>query len=433
MKKLRENSGYLCTLILCTGVVAFWITAMPLKYRFTDSYNIFTSMGQLSSLIGIVLYSLSLVLSARLAVFEDMFGGMNKVYRAHHIIGGTAFLLFMIHPISLAVARISISLKYASDLLLPGEDWTINMGIIAFLFLMLLLLITYYMDLPYQIWRFTHKFMGVAFIFGVIHAFFVPSDISRYAPLKYYLLAVVSVGIFFYLYRTVFGRIFVKRTRFVVENVNKLKDNILEIEMEPETETFTFEPGQYVFISFKDSLIGKEVHPFSLSSAPNDKTLKLTIKSLGDFTKSLENLKAGDTALVEGPYGRFSYQRYPGNQIWIAGGIGITPFISMVRSFTEHLAIKIDLYYCLKDENEAVCLDELSQISGRRNNFRVIPVYSKIHGRLTVEGIKKISGDIVDREIFLCGPPPMMLSLKKQLIKEGVTRERIHSEEFGIL
>lgn len=433
MERLKNNSGYVYASVLSIIPLFLWMSAMPLKLRFSSSYDLFTSFGQITSLVGLVLYSITLILSARLEAFENLFGGMNKVYKAHHVTGGIAFLFFMAHPVLLAIGRITISYGYTSQLFIPGDDWTINMGVTALLSLMVLLIVTYYMDLPYQIWRFTHKFMGVAFIFGVIHAFFIPSDIYRYAPLKYYMLFIVSLGILAYFYRTVLGRFFVRRVRFTVEKISKLKNNIVEIVLTDDEGHFNFQSGQFIFISFTDNLMGNEVHPFSISSAPSEKSVKLTVKSLGDFTNMLPDISAGGKAFVEGPYGRFSFGRYGGNQIWIAGGIGITPFMSMARMLNEELEDPIDLYYCLKDEDEAVYLDELANISSKVNKFRVIPVYSKINGRLTAEGIKNLSGELTDKEIFICGPPPMMMSFKRQLVKLGVKREKIHTEEFDLL
>jgi len=93
-----------------------------------------------------------------------------------------------------------------------------------------------------------------------------------------------------------------------------------------------FNPGQFVFISFNQESLS-ESHPFPISSGPDENLLRITIKNLGDYTKTLtEKLQKGTIAKIEGPYGVFSYKNTPNeNQIWIAGGIGITPFVSFIK------------------------------------------------------------------------------------------------------
>ena len=121
------------------------------------------------------------------------------------------------------------------------------------------------------------------------------------------------------------------------------------------------------------------------------------------------------------------------NQIWVAGGIGITPFLSMAKSLPES-GYKIDLYYSVKTASELIDWDSLYGVAMAKNgNFRVIPyVGDQYKDRLSVDLIEKMSGEITNRDIFICGPPPMMASLKKQFKDKGVPTARIHSEEFGM-
>lgn len=434
MKKIFSvNKGWLIIGLLVLIPIILWVKNLSLSSRFMGSYNSITSLGQISSLIGIVLYSLTFVLSSRWKFLEDLFGGMNRVYIAHHLLGGISFVLILIHPLLLAFARLTVSLDYAVSLFIPGTDYTVDFGIAGLFFMIALLILTFFINLPYQIWRLTHKFIGIAFFFGALHMFLVPSDVSRYADLRIYMAVIIGIGMISYLYRTVLGRLLVKKYIFSVDKVIKLKGNIIDLELSPQGASFPFEPGQFVFIGFHDAILGSEVHPFSISSSPNTRELRLTVKSLGDYTEKLSALGIGDKAYVEGPYGRFSYLRHTGkDQIWIAGGIGISPFLSMARSLSE-LDYKIDLFYCVREEIEAVHLNELINISGKYPQFRVFPVYSKINGRFTAQSAYKASNGTKDKEIFICGPLPMMRSLKKQFKDLGVDKDNIHTEEFAML
>jgi predicted ferric reductase len=158
------------------------------------------------------------------------------------------------------------------------------------------------------------------------------------------------------------------------------------------------------------------------------------VKTLGDYTKSLAALRPGTVAVVEGAYGKFSYKNYRNpNQIWIAGGIGITPFLGMAESLgtEEHT---IDLYYAVKHESELVDLGELLRIGEwQYHKFRTIPVVNDKDGLITAKLVNEKSGGVEGKDIFLCGPPGMMKNLRSQFRDLGVANSKIHSEEFSIL
>jgi predicted ferric reductase len=381
-----------------------------------------------------VLFAESLILSARIPFFEPLFGGMNRVYIAHHILGGAAFLFLMVHPVSLAAVYIQNSWVSAALFLLPGQSWEINLGIASLLSLMALLIVTYYLYLPYELWRYTHKFLGAVFFLGILHTFFISSDISWYMPLRQYLLILSALGIVAFLYRSVFGRIFVPTYTYTVTKVHHMANDVVELILQPVGKRIlNFVPGQFVFVTFVGPGIERETHPFSMSTPPMKSGFRLSIKTLGDYTSWLPNIPVGTTVRVEGPYGRFSYL-YERNRsyIWIGGGIGITPFVSMAYSL-EPGSCQADVYYATTTSDEAVYMPALTSLVSANPDLRVIPWYSKEQGRLTAELVSRTSKDFRTRDIFICGPPPMMHALKKQFIALGVPSGRIHMEEFGML
>lgn len=133
---------------------------------------------------------------------------------------------------------------------------------------------------------------------------------------------------------------------------------------------------------------------------------------------------------LEGPFGKFSYQNIPQkNQIWMAGGIGITPFLSMARSLNDS-DYRIDLFYCTSEKDEAVYSDELQNIAWANKNFRMLSWCSGENGRINASTVAKLSNGLEQKAILLCGPPPFMQSLKKQFLKLGVSRSSIYSEDF---
>ncbi len=430
----KKYVGWVLMIVVSVSPLIPWFFALqPISLRFANTYATFTAIGEILGLVGIAMFSLNLVLSARLQLFENYFGGMNRVYVAHHLFGGVSFLLLLAHPLALASAYIPISLKSAALYLLPGNDWSINVGIVSLLCMMTLLLLTFFITLPYEFWRFTHKFLGGVFLLAAVHGFFVPSDLSRDATLRNYMLIIVSAGTVAYLYRTILGRFLVRRFEYTVTKVTSLTNDIYEIYLKPIKKPVRYYPGQFVFISFQDSWVRAEVHPFSISSLPTDSLLMITAKVEGDYTKTLQTIKQYDTALLEGAYGRFWHPYVEKKQqVWIAGGIGITPFVGMARSLSQ-LDCMIDLYYSVRTAEEAVYKELFVQIAKENKNFRFIPWYTKTQGRLSVENMTATSGDLHEKDIFLCGPPLMMKSLKGQLKKIKISSRKIHSEEFQML
>lgn len=432
---MKSKLGWIILIFFSISPVIPWYFAMlPFSLRFYSMAQSFLTVGELLGLIGVAMFSLNLVLSTRLELFEDYFGGVNNVYIAHHILGGLAFILLMLHPLFLAGNRSYTSVGYAAALFNPIPDITITLGIIGLGLMMLLLILTFFVKLHYQLWLFTHKFLGAAFFLGALHAFLVPSDISRFAFLEGYMLFLVSVGCIAFVYRTLLGKFFVHTIRYTVTEIAVVGNKVLKISMTPDGKPMTFNPGQFLFIRFLHGGVKGEVHPFSISSLPTDDTLAITIKAEGDYTTSLSSLQPGAQAIIEGAFGRFDYLNTTyTRQIWIAGGIGITPFMGMARSLVYHPEYGVDLYYSLHDDKDAIAIymNELQSLSSKHASFRIIPFYSVKQGRLSVEEIKRISGDIHHADIFLCGPPPMMHSLKNQFRQLSITAEHMHSEEFS--
>jgi len=415
-----------------------------IKYAMT-----MTAFGQMLGLVGMAMFALNFVLSARLKFLESIFGGMNKIYTAHHILGGLSFVLLLLHPLFLiakyltggAVALRGVAMSFLLDsgciahfsLFEPACSTT--MGVVSLTLMILFLVLTFFVKLPYHIWKFTHQFLGFAFFFGALHVLTIPSDVTTINILKYYMFFLIVLGFASILYRTVLGFFLVPRREFLVEEVRQVNSSIIEITMTPkEGKCINYIPGQFVFVSFPDSEGLEEVHPFSLSSAPGTNKICVGVKALGDYTKHLCcDLKAGVRAIVEGPFGRTSYAFYPKKeQIWIAGGIGITPFLGMARSLKPEDGYKIDLYYSVVDRSEAAFIEDLETVAFANPNFRLVPWYTKEKSFLNAEAIVNESNGVLGKEIFLCGPPGMMKAMKAQFGKWKVPVANIHSEEFSM-
>jgi predicted ferric reductase len=432
MTTIRGNSGWALLILICLLPLAFWYSIEPLADRLSTRATTFQSLGQATGLVGLAMLACALVLSSRLSFFEDYFGGLSRVYLAHHVFGGVSFVLLLAHPIALAAQYMTFSTHQAALLLLPSSNWAIDWGIFALLGLIFFLVLTLFVALPYHVWEFSHRFMGPAFFVATLHAFTIHSDVSRDATLHNYMLMLSIAAMTVYLCRTALGRWLVSRFEYRVESVKELNDRAIHILMKPIGQPMMFHAGQFAFVDFHQPGISAEAHPFSIASTPAQGTLEVVVRSLGDYTSRLKKLKPGTIARIEGPFGRFSYHRYLNRkQVWIAGGIGITPFLSMLRTLGAS-DYSVDMYYGANSKSEAVFFDELAEIAAAEGNFRLIPFFADVHGFLTVEKVEEVSGGLYDKDFFLCGPSPMVKGLAAQLLRRKVRPSRIHSDEFAL-
>jgi len=216
-----------------------------------------------------------------------------------------------------------------------------------------------------------------------------------------------------------------------VSNIENYNEQVSEISLKPNGEEIQYQAGQFAFFKFNDTELGSQTHPFSFSSSPGGKMVKITVKNLGDFTARLINVKPGTEVMIEGPYGRFLPNQNNNEQVWVAGGIGITPFISLARALANSGA-KINVFYCVKDPAEAVFLKELQTITRINTRIKVSLHCSSTNNRISAEIIKKEVGDLLNKDYYLCGPAGLMMSVREQLVTAHVSNERIHSEEFSL-
>lgn len=419
--------------ILCLLPIVRRFFLLPLNTRFFDLNSVMTSLGQIAGLSGMTLFSLNLILASRLKFLDGFFYGLNRVYTYHRAVGAIAFSLLLFHPLFLVFKYLGLSLRSAALFLLPFTgNPAVTYGIIALLSLIILIVITFYAKIKYNYWKISHKFMTLVFIFALLHVIFISSDISRDLILRAYIIVLGLVGLAVASNRAWLYNIFHNDFIYKIINLNWFNKNVVEIELEPINRTMPFQSGQFAFLRFKGASLSAESHPFSMSAAPSGRNLKFVIKSLGDYTDRLASLRAGDSGLIHGPFGKFSFKNISGRkQIWLAGGIGITPFLSMAGDLADDY--KVDLYYCTKDRAEAVLIEELEKTAAANSNFRLIPWFSAERGRISGEKIAELSQGLNDKEILLCGPLVFMKSLREQLMKLGVAKDKIHWEKFDLI
>jgi predicted ferric reductase len=221
---------------------------------------------------------------------------------------------------------------------------------------------------------------------------------------------------------------------YTVEAVRHPNGSTTEVTLRPKKRPIKHQrAGQFLFVHFPQDKILNESHPFTISSAPHEETLRLTIKASGDFTRYLfSHLQPDAEAVIEGAYGLFDYRTGGQKQIWIAGGIGVTPFLSFIRDMNGNLTQDVDFYYTVRHSEEALFVEEIQAAAQRNPRLRPHIRFSATEGSLTIEHIlENKKGSLQEYHLYMCGPLPMIQSFEKKLLELGLPQSQIHYEEFN--
>jgi predicted ferric reductase len=189
-------------------------------------------------------------------------------------------------------------------------------------------------------------------------------------------------------------------------------------------------PGQFFVWRFLSQGFWWIAHPFSLSAAPDGRSLRITVKALGDHTARIGEIPVGTRVIAEGPFGLFTDAvRKRRKLALIAGGIGITP----VRALAEHLrAADVVVVYRALADDDLVLRDELDEL-GHTVHY-VVGDHAAPGGErlLSPEHLTELVPDLAERDVYVCGPPGMTDAAVRNVRATGVTRRQIHVERFAL-
>ena len=375
--------------------------------------------------------ALGLLLSARPRPVETAFGGLDRMYQLHKYLGVAALLLFIAHYATVPGEPEADAL--AAGAAAEEEGLPIDLfGLIAMIGFTLLIIVSLNRKIPYHRWLTTHRFMGLLFLVVGIHVALVLYDGEEIPLLSApgaALALLLIAGLAAYVYKQLLygGK---ERRPFTLAAVNRL-ERATEVVLRPKNGMLAFEPGQFAFVTI-DAEGFRESHPFTISSGAGEDGLRFTMKVLGDYTRRVrDDLAAGADVAVEGPYGRFSPLRGSERQVWVAGGIGITPFLSVLRTMAPGHGKTIRLYYCVRTAKEALFFDELEGRAAELDGVTVRLMESDAGRRVDAFAIAaELDGGLRDWGFYLCGPKPLVAAVAGGLARQGVAARRIHSEEF---
>jgi len=430
----RKWLGYGVITLSLLITFALWIGVM---WRADDWYDDpWKYPAKVGSHGAILLMCWAFILATRFRWVERLFGGLDKVYKTHRLVGECAFFLIFSHPICLALGHTNTTGEFFRFLWF-SEDWARNTGLIALALFALLVVLSIYVKIAYHLWKRSHNFFGILLVLIVIHAMIAGGEITRYPTLAVWHGAWVAMGLAAFAYISFFYRLIGPQYDYTTQSVKEVGDEVTEIHLAPAGRPLRSQPGQFVYISFEADAVSKEPHPFSISSPPDARHLRLSIKRLGDWTKDVSEIKLGNSARISGPYGQFSrvlLKQANLTAVMIGGGIGITPFLSIVGSaaFAGRSGRSM-LIYSTKDQASAVYRNELRKRAKEVPTLTLVEHYSDETDYIDRAYLERLLDQPLREHLFMiCGPAPMMDGLRAFLTDAGVKSKQILTEDFEI-
>ncbi len=417
----RKTGNAVFILMLLLTVVC-WLVSQPV-----ETISTISRVQQLFGALAIVGFACTIFLSTRNRILDRLFNGLDKAYVEHKEMGIFSVAFVFIHFVLFLIGRArTIAATGQSPAETPFGSAGVPSMILFVVFVMIALLAK---KMNYETWKKVHKFIVVPYAIGLFHYYGSSSyGAFGFSAFSIWLNIVNIFGISSAMYIVfLYGRT-AFRYLYKVSSVRSISKNVTEITGTAKDKDLNFRPGQFTFLKSIKMSDKFPSHPFTMSDAPTNGEITFTIKNLGDHTSKLINgIKTGDEFAVTKPHGMFDYTKGVKNQIWIAGGIGITPFRSFYKSDIPS-DFSIDFFYAFHGKEEGSYLDELKTME--RDNLRVYLVDDTAEGFLTVEKIRQRIQPDNPVDIYFCGPKPMRESIEKSLKDIGVHVSGFHFENF---
>jgi len=443
MANESERSGVL-RIFLYLFITVFSLILLTLVRPHTGD-GFIHQLGKNCALVAFIIIALQVVLGARIKWIERPFG-LDMIFRFHKAAGMIALCLIILH-----VTLISWGTGHWYLLNSLHVKWPIWLGRIALLALLTTVVTSLWrrkLNIEFESWRKLHNVLFVAILLlGFVHGFKIGGDLTAPALRVYWVVALAVAVTVYLLHRLVRpGRL--KRNAYTVTAVQQDAPRVWTIHLAPPAgqSVFPYAPGQFQYITFRRGRgLPVEEHHWTISWTPTRPGIASTIKEVGDFTSSIGETRVGDKADVDGPYGRFSYVFYPEEDdlVFICGGIGITPFLAMLRHMHDTGARKkVLLLWGNRAEQELVAREELDQIAqSGKPELKIVPFLTNAgkdwkgeRGRIGREAIARYLAppNGATRGAYVCCPPPMARIVIPALEDLGIPRERIHDEGFSL-
>ncbi len=412
--------------------------AHPDGWAFREQFIYLTGVSAMSLMV------LSMVISVRLPWVNRWMHGLDKAYVVHKWTGIFATLLLLFHWLGEEVPGWLVAWDLIpnpgdladgsgfSDLEIELFQSGMVLAQVAFYGSVMLVVLALFNRIPYRLFRKSHKVFPVLFLLAAYHGATAPLKERWFGtPAGYLLLLLIAVGVVASLIG-LFQQIGAgRKITASISQITHHEPGILDLQLTTQ-KPFFYQPGQYAFLRFAHD---KEPHPFTIASSGDDpRALRFAIKSLGDFTGDLTSrLQVGQSITVEGPYGEFQFDAPGTRQVWIAGGIGITPFMARLEQVANRGGSPqpIDFWYATRSDKTRLfphSLEELCQQTG----VTLYHLDSTQNEYLTADRLHQTVGSFDNVSIWFCGPSAFAQCLLNGLAAHGFDKRHFHYDSFAM-
>ena len=391
---------------------------------------------------GLAMMGLQFGLTARFRYVTEPWGE-DVIYHFHRQISLIAVGLVITHPLILVAVKPEL-LAPSNMLEAPLSAHLALLSIFSVIALVVTALWRAALNLKYETWHLTHIALAVvAITAGVVHM--VGSSFYLVDPWKQSLwigLTIFWIGLL--LYVRIVKPLFMLRRPYRVSEVRQERGDTTTLVMQPDGHPgFHFNPGQFGWLMVWGSPFKITGHPFSFSSSAAAKggRVEMSIRNLGDFTKEIQRVPVGKRVYLDGPYGAFTIGNPADMHVLIAGGVGVTPMMSMIRTLADRGDKRpVILLYGSKDRESITFCEELEVLKARLD-LTVVHVlanppagWTGEQGFINAEMFKRhLPPPYSDHEYFICGPGVMMDAIEKALGEMGVPMAKYHSERYSFV
>ena len=436
-------------LLLTTGLWLLADTLWPQPLSYFAFRGVFV---QYSGVIAIGAMSISMLLSVRPVWLERTLNGLDKMYRLHKWLGIVALVSSLLHWWWAKGSKWMVGWGWlerparggppgnATQIASTLETWLRSqrgfaeeLGEKAFYIALILLVLALVKYFPYRLFIKTHKWLALAYLALVYHTVVLTKMAYWSQPIGWVLALMLLAGTvssLLVLFKRVGKSRQVSGSVAQVAYIPELKVTRTDIRLTPGWKGHR--SGQFAFVSaFSD----ERAHPYTLSSAwdPKNPMVQFITKALGDHTSTLhERLKPGMPVTVEGPYGCFTFDDTPPRQIWVGGGIGITPFIARLKEIAQRgeQAPNVDLFHCTTDYDPPTMA--LLQADADAAGIRLHVLHTRNDGHLSGKNIRMAVPEWPNASIWFCGPADFAQALRSDFNRHGFPMQHFHQELFAM-
>jgi predicted ferric reductase len=443
----RDAAGSLTWLSLL-GVVALWMHHGGLG-ELGSVAGAMAGLGRLTGLISSDLLLIQVLLMARVPFVERAYG-QDELTRRHRIVGFASFTLMLVH-----IALIAAGYAAGDGSTVVGELWnmiaTFPGMLLATAGTALIVVVTATSirrarrRLRYESWHLLHLYAYLGVFLALPHQLWTGGDFlaSRAATAYWWTLwgltalAVVQFRVWLPLWRSL-------RHRLVVERVVHEAPGVVSVHLTGRhLDELAARAGQFFVWRFLDGPGWTRGNPFSLSAAPDGRSLRITVKDLGDGSGRLARLRPGTRVLLEGPYGRLTGDaRTRRNVTLVASGIGITPMRALLEEFDDTPGA-VTLIYRTSTDRDIVFRRELDALAAARQaQVWYVPGHRSARpdtwlpaGQEALDparALARLAPAVVDSDVYVCGPQRWMDAVRDAARRAGTPADRIHLERFAI-